>query len=125
MAAQLEDRVLDLGLNVLDAEATGIYICAAEPDTYAKATTTALLGYKTWAAGSAVGSPSAGSPGRQVTTTNITDGTITTAGTAAWWAICDTVSSRLLAHQSLAATQVVAAGNTFTLAPFNIKMLNS
>ena len=38
MTGKVHPRVLDSGLNVLDTEATHIYICSAEPMTYAQAT---------------------------------------------------------------------------------------
>ena len=125
MAASLEDRVLDLGLNVLDTEATHVNICNTEPTTYAQATTTFLLGFKSFSAGGVFGAPAAGSPnGRKVSSAAITDGTITTSGTANWWAITDNTNSRFLAHGSLAAAQVVTSGNTFTLASFDIRIPN-
>jgi hypothetical protein len=125
MAASLEDRVLDNGLSALDTEPTHIEICNNEPTTYASATTTSLLGFKSFGAGAVFGSPAAGSPnGRKVTSAAVTDGTITTSGTAAWWAITDHANSRLLAHGSLSATQVVSSGNTFTLAAFDIRIPN-
>jgi len=124
MTAQLEDRVIDLGLNVLDAESTAIYIVssATEPTTYALATSGAgSLGFKSFGAGAVFGTPSAAADtnGRRVTSNAVTDGTIVTGGTAAWWAIVAAASS-LHAHGSLAANQVVTAGNTFTLAAFDI-----
>jgi hypothetical protein len=60
--------------------------------------------------------------GRLITSAAITDGTVTTSGTAAWWAATDETNSRLLAHGSLSATQVVTAGNTFTLGSFTIRL---
>lgn len=125
MAASLEDRVLDLGLNVLDTESSHIYICNTEPTTYVQASTTYLLGYKSFGAGGCFGAPAAGSPnGRKVSSVAVTDGTITTSGTAAWWAIADVPNSRLSAHGSLSASQVVSSGNTFTLATFDIRIPN-
>lgn len=122
MAASLEDRVLDLGLNVLDTESTAIYIVssATEPTTYALATSGAgSLGFKSFGAGGVFGAPAADATGRKVSSTAVTDGTIVTSGTAAWWAIVAAASS-LHAHGSLASNQVVTAGNTFTLASFDI-----
>lgn len=124
MAAQLEDRVLDLGLNVLDTESTAIYIVssATEPTTYALATAGAgSLGFKSFGAGGVFGSPAAdgGGNGRKVSSVAVTDGTIVTSGTAAWWAIVAAASS-LHAHGSLSSNQVVTAGNTFSLATFDI-----
>lgn len=119
----LEDRVLDLGLNVLDTEATHIYICSAEPTTYASATSNSTLGNKNFGAGSVFGSPASASPnGRKVTSAQVTDGTVTGTGTAAYWAAVDATSSRLLAAGSLSASQAVTSGNSFTLTAFDIRI---
>ena len=121
MVASLEDRVLDFGLNVLDTETSFISVTSSEPTTIAIAATSGLLGYKTGAAGSLFGSPSAGAPnGRQVASVAISDGTITTSGTANWWACY--AAGTLHAHGTLSGAQVVTAGNTFTLASFTIKI---
>lgn len=123
MVSQLEDTILDSGLTILDTLSSHIFICQAEPSTYAIASTTGLLGLKSWGAGNAFGSPAAGSPnGRKVTSIAITDGTITTTGTASWWAACGTAS--LHAHGLLSAAQAVTATNTFTLAAFDIRIPN-
>jgi len=124
MAASLEDRVLDLGLNVLDTETSSVSVCSSEPTTIAIAATSGLLGYKGWGAGNAFGSPAAGSPnGRKVSSVAITDGTITTSGTASWWAAF--ASGTLHAHGTLSSAQVVTSGNTFTLASFDIRIPSS
>lgn len=123
MVAQLEDRVLDLGLSALDTEAAAIYICAAgaEPTSYALATGAGSLGYKSFGAGSMFGSPAAAADGngRRVTAAAVSDGTIVTTGTAHWWAVVG-ASASLYAHGSIAADQVVTAGNSFTLGAFDI-----
>ena len=121
MVASLENRVLDFGLNVLDTETAFISVTSAEPTTIAAAATSALLGYKTGAAGTLFGSPVAGTPnGREVASVAISDGTITTSGTASWWAAY--AAGTLHAHGTLSGAQVVTAGNTFTLASFTIKI---
>jgi len=124
MPAMLEDVVLDSGLATLDTLTSHIFICSSEPTTYAQASTTYLLGQKSWGAGNAFGSPAAGtSPtGRKVTSVAVTDGTITTSGTASWWAACGTAS--LHSHGTLSTPQVVTSGNTFTLGAFEIKVAN-
>src|SRR5215831_14896601 len=114
----LENYLLDNGLTKLNTEDTDIVITSAEPSLYSLTTTGAAnqLGRKAFGAGNSFGAPAAGSPnGRQCASTQVTDGTITTSGTAAWWAAVDVTNSRLHAHGSLSATQVVTAGNTFTL----------
>lgn len=116
----IADRIFDLGLNVLDTEANRLDICSAEPATFAAASTTNTLGNKT---ALSIGAPAAGTPsGRKVTVAAVTDGTVTATNTATHWAITDTVNSRLLATGSLATSQAVTSGNTFTLAAFDITL---
>ena len=117
----IADRVLDLGLNVLDTEATHIYVTSAEATTFTDATTTLALGNKNFGAGGCFGAPAARTPsGRKVASTAITDGSITASGTATHWAVVDSANSRLLATGALASSQAVSSGNTFTLASFDI-----
>jgi hypothetical protein len=123
MADNLQSRVLDLGLNVLDTEADRIYICSAEPTTFTEATSTYALGNKTFSAGAAVGSPAAGSPnGRKVTTSAITDGSVTATGNASKIGIVDFANSRLLAVLSISNAQTVTSGNTFSLPALDIRI---
>lgn len=116
--AYLNDRVLDLGLTVLDTEANRLDICSQEPNSYAAATSTYTLGNKT---SLSVGAPADRSPdGRKVTIAAISDGTVTGTGTATHWALTDTSNSRLLATGALSASQGVTSGNTFTLGAFDV-----
>ena len=121
MVSSLEPRILDFGLNVLDTETTHISVCSNEPSSIAIASGSGLLGYKTGAAGSLFNAPVNGTPnGREVASIPISDGTITTSGTANWWACY--AAGTLHAHGTLSGPQVVTAGNTFTLASFTIKI---
>lgn len=123
MAANVASRVLDLGLNVLDTEATHIYICSAEPADYTQATATYALGNKNYGAGNVFGAPAAGSPnGRKVSSAAFTDGPVTANGTASHWAVVDSVNTRLLAVGTLSAGQAVVSGNLFALATFSIQL---
>lgn len=116
--ALLADRVYDNGLTVLDTEANRLDICSALPTTYTEAITTYTLGNKT---ALSIGAPADRSGGgRDVTVAAITDGTVTGTGTAAYWAIVDTVNTRFLASGALSASQSVTSGNVFTLAAFKI-----
>ena len=54
MVASLEDRVLDLGLNVLDAETTTISVCSSELTTIAIALVMAPAAYHRMASPKAV-----------------------------------------------------------------------
>jgi len=115
----IADAVRDSGLSYADTNGTRIDICSQEPTTYSQATTagTYSLGNKT---GLNTGAPADGVvDGRRVTVPAITDGTVTTNGTASHWALTDGASI-LLATGALTATQVVTSGNTFTLDAINI-----
>lgn len=120
----IEDYVALNGIDVLHGEATTIFVCSnPEPNTYSLATTTSALGFKSFGAGNTFGADVAASPnGRSVTSNSCTDGTITTSGTAAWWAVVDEANSRLLAHGTFTASQVVLVGNTFSLGVFSIQV---
>jgi hypothetical protein len=123
MADNLQDQVLDFGLNVLDTEADVIHITTAEATTYTEALTTYGKGNKDFGAGGAVGSPAAGTPdGRKVTTTAVTDGSVTGDGTVTNWAIVDSGNTRLLAVGTLSSPQAVTNLNTFTLGAFEIRI---
>lgn len=114
----LNDRVFDNGLTVLDTEANKILITSQEATTYTEANATYALGNSTSLSISAPSDRTGG--GRKVTVSAITDGTVTSNGTATHYAIVDTVNSRLLATSSLTASQVVTSGNTFSLSSFDI-----
>tara|TARA_R110000851_G_scaffold36571_3_gene95279 strand:- start:425 stop:796 length:372 start_codon:yes stop_codon:yes gene_type:complete len=111
--ATLNDRVFDNGLTVLDTEANKIIITSQEATTYTEANATYALGDST---SLSVGAPAdrAGG-GREVTVAAITDGSVTSTGTATHYAIVDTANTRLLATSTLTASQAVTSGNTFTL----------
>ena len=116
--ATLNDRVFDNGLTVLDTEANAIYITSQEATTYANAISTYGLGNST---SLSIGAPQdrAGG-GRQVVVAAISNGVVTGTGTATHYAIVDSVNSRLLATGTLAASQSVTTGNTFTLSSVTI-----
>lgn len=126
MVAMVGDRVLDYGLLETKNLADKIYICTQDPPDFTGATSTYAAGNKNFGAGNALTGPVAGTApiGRKVTTTAITDGTVTATVTAAKWAVVDSANSRLLANGALSASQAVTAGNTFTLGAFDIKIAN-
>jgi hypothetical protein len=115
----VENRILDLGLNEIAANGGRLYLVhnASEPTTYALASTgPSSLGF----AAISFNSPTTDGTKRKVTSNQIDDGTITTTGTAGWWAVCDAINSRLLVHGAFSATQEVTEGNTFSLIGFDI-----
>jgi hypothetical protein len=125
MANVVGDYALDNGLNAIKSFADKIYLCSQDPTTFTEATSTYALGNNNFGAGNAFTGPAAGAPnGRQVSSVAISAGSITATGTAAKWAVVDSVNSRLLANGSLASSQAVTSGNQFTLASFNIRYPN-
>lgn len=113
----LDQRVYSNGLNVLDTEANVLHICSSEPASFG-AVAGVSLGTKTSLSVGAIAVRSGG--GWRVTVAAITDGSVSASGTATHYAIVDTTNSRLLAANSLAASQAVTSGNTFTLGAFDI-----
>lgn len=122
----LGDPVLDNGLGWLNTNCDNIYICAASPVSYADATSGAnSLGSKVWGVGNAFGADAAkAGGGRQITSTAITDGNVTTSGTVAAWAAVDSVNSALLAYGNLTGGKAVTSGQGFTLSAMTIGVPN-
>lgn len=116
--AFLADYVLDLALAELDTNADRLDITSQEAVSYAEATSTYTLGNKTSLTVGSPGDRTGG--GRKVTVAAITNGTVSGTGTATHWAIVDVSESRLLATGSLASSQSVTSGNSFSLAAFDI-----
>lgn len=116
-------RVQDFGINALYAEGESIFICSQEPTTYLEATSTYALGEKDYGdPGDAFTAPEAGDPdGRMVLSVAISDGVVTDDGDATHWAVVDKTNSRLLAANSLAASQTVTSGNVFTLPAISVR----
>lgn len=115
-------RVLDFGLSELADIADKIYLCSAEPTTYAEATSTYALGVKDFGSpGGAFGSPTPASPnGRRVASIAVSDGVASVTGTAVYWAAVDSAGSRLLVRGPLATLKSINAGDIFTMASFDI-----
>lgn len=121
MANVLADAILDGGLTLIDTLATSIYLCSQDPTTYTEASSTYALANNIVAAGAAFGAPAAGSPnGRKVTSAAVTAGTVSGTGTATKWAV--TTGAALYANGSLAASQAMTAGNTWSLPAFDIRI---
>ena len=117
--AFIADVVFDSGLSYADTNGTRIDICSSEPTTYGLATTAGAvsLGNKT---GLNTGAPEDGlANGRRVIVPAITDGSVTTNGTANFWALTDGTSV-LIATGAITTPQVVTSGNTFTLDAISI-----
>ena len=117
--AFINDTELDALLASINSDVEALHICSAEPTTVTEATTTYGLGNKSTPATTG---PQDKSPnGRELQIDAISDGSVTASGDASHWALVKTsATERLLATGSLASTQTVTNGNTFTLTAFTI-----
>ena len=125
MPALLDDSVLDFGLNSIKQNADYVHVLSGMPATYSDIATYSVGNWH-GGAGNVIPNPiNAGAPsGRQITTATITSGSITSDGTAAYWAIIDSGNSLLQVANALSSGQGVTSGNTWTLAPFTIRLPN-
>jgi hypothetical protein len=115
----MNDLLLDLPLQQIKDNASRVDICSQEPATYTEATSTYTLGNKT---GVTYTGPADRSPnGRKVTLDAISGGSVTGTGTASHWAASKTTSTTALyVTTSLASSQAVTNGNTFSLTAADI-----
>lgn len=117
--AFMNDEFYDDLLANLD-DTTHLYLCSQEPNSFAEASSTFALGSK---ASPSIGAVTNNSPnGRKRTVAAITDGAITSTGTATHWALVDSSNSKLLVSNSLSTSKAVANGNVFTLTAIDIKV---
>ena len=116
----LTDNALDSGLSYLTTNGSRMDICSQEPANYTEATSTYTLGNKTSVT---TGSPTNGdTSGRKVTIAAVTGGSVTGTGTASHWAYTKTTATtELLAANSLASSQAVTSGNTWSMAAVDIE----
>lgn len=122
MTAHVDVSVIGNGMtDILKNTADRIYICGTEPTNFTEASSTYKLGSAVLTAGAIFPGTltlASTSDGYKLSTVAIGSGSVSSTGSAYFWAICD--SATLLAVGSLAAQQVVTSGNTFTLASFDI-----
>ena len=125
MAGTVGDYYLDNGLAAMKSGTTDININTVEPTTFAAATAGAqFLGKKVFGAGAVFPAAiAAGTPnGRKLVTAAVTDGAISTSGTAAACSITDNTGSRLAVTTTLSASQAVTSPNPFTLGAFDVRL---
>lgn len=122
--AFITDSAFDAALNYIKDNVENLYLCSQEPTTVAEANTTYKLGTK--------GTPTIAAPsdragnGRECVVSAIADGTVNSSGTASHWALVkDSATAELLATGQLNATQVLTAGNEFTLTAFAYSILDA
>ena len=121
----IHDDALDACLDYIGDNCENLYICNAEPSTFAEASDTpGSSGYRlgTKASPTISAAENGDASGRKRTVTAISDGTVDYTGTASHWALCDNSLSKLLAAGALSGSQSVTASNTFTLMAFDIEL---
>jgi flagellar hook protein FlgE len=105
----LHDDLKDLALNGITGSLE-FHLCSSNPANRAAVTSTTLGNKASPVIGSV--SDSSSPAGRKRTIAAISDGTVTTTGTATHWAIID--GTKMLASGSLGSSQALAAPGTFT-----------
>jgi hypothetical protein len=116
--ALIADYLFDLALSELNTAGNELHITSSEATTYTQAITTFSLGTKT---SLSIGPPADGTvSGRKVDVATFSDGVVDTGGTAAFWAVVDTVAGELMSTGALAAPVVVSTPGTFSLTAFEI-----
>ena len=103
--------VVDKGLTEILVSANGINVCWGAPSNYGDAVGQMALGSKSFPPGG--GFYAIGSVGntRQIASRAITDGTTNVTGTAASWAVIDSVTQRLLAVNDMTPLPVIKNSN--------------
>lgn len=120
-AVQLSAFAIDNGLDAF-IDVDQMLICSAQPTSYANALSL-KLGGKTFGPGGTFTAPANASPaGRKVTSTAVTDGTVTATGTVACWVAIDSVNSQWLANGVFTGSGAVVSGQGFSLDAFAIHM---
>jgi hypothetical protein len=115
----LDNHIYDNGLGAFSG-ANQLRICSSLPTNYTEASATFSLGSKV---GPTISAPQGGVPnGRQVAVSAIVDGAVATGGTGGFYALIDTVNSRLLAAGAVSSPQALIEGNPFTLSGFTIRI---
>ena len=120
MATYIHPDAYDLALVGISGSAENLYVCNAEPTSFAEASSTYTLGSKS---SPTFTGPAAGDvSGRKITVDAISDGSVSADGNACWIALTDDSLSKLLATQVLSASQALTNGNTFSLTAFDIEI---
>lgn len=116
--AALNNLIFDNGLSQLNSLTENLYILSGDPGLTWSNIAALGLGSKALPTVSVPADRGAG--GREVTVSAITDGNVTSTGTATHYALTDDSGTEILASGSLSSSQAVTSGNTFTLTEFNI-----
>ena len=116
--ASIGDRIFDEGLNIFNSECDRLTLCTTEPTTYTEAATTYKIAHFASPTISTAADRTGG--GREVTISAITGGTVTSNGSAFFYALIDTANSRLLAVGDLDNPMILTTADSFDLSAFTI-----
>lgn len=115
----IDDKIRDEGLQHLTNNADEVFICSQAPASYTEATSTHALSS---AEAISFGSPADYAGGREVTSSSVSNGSVTDSDTATHVAVVDSSNSRLLVVVALAAPIAVLAGGTYNLTAFKVRI---
>lgn len=119
MAKFVDDDILDAACNYLKNNATEMYICSAQPTTYAEASSTYKLAGKTGlTSGSYTGPANGDTSGRKMTKNAETGISVTANGTATHIALC--TGAKVL-HVTTITSQVLTSGNTVNTPAYDME----
>ena len=123
MAKTMHNDVYDAALNYIKNNCDVIYACSAAPTNFTEASATYALADHVMASGDfTVGDGDTN--GRKVAVAEQAAILIDATGTFTHVALCDTVTSKVLAVDALAASQALTTGggNTVTIPTFDIEI---
>jgi len=121
MAKSVHNDVLDAALNYLVDTADEVFVCSAEPTTYAEAQTTYALAEKLVQNFSAQAPADGDVSGRKVAIPEVSIASIDTSGTATHVALCDNSGSTLL-YVTEITSQVLPATNPLTVPTWDVEL---
>ena len=122
MAKFALDAVLDALLEAIANAGDRLFVCSAQPTTYAEASATYMLAQHTMTEGDGNGDYTLGDGavnGRKLTVTAQATINVTNTGTALFVAICDSVAQTVLAVTTVT-SQALTSGNTVSVPAFTL-----
>lgn len=123
MAKWAHTDVLDAKLKYIADNGTRLFVCSAQPTTYAEASSTYMLAQKVMTVGDGNGHYTVGAGavnGRRVTVAAQAGVTVSNSGTANHVAIADSVNSKLLVVTTLPQAFAVVQGGQVNVPAFDL-----
>jgi len=118
MGKSVHDDVLDAALNEIADNGDIMFLCSAQPTTYAQASATYKLGEHAMTEGDGNGDytiANGDAGGRKLTVTAQADVSASADGTVNHVAICDSVAEKVLLVVTLSASKTVSNGDTVSV----------